>query len=833
MKKKFNVTGMTCSSCSSNIEKEISKLEGVHSVFVNLISNSMIVEYDDKVINCKKIVNVVENIGYGIKDDSNKNIDKNINSELSNMKKKLIISLIFFIPLFYLSMHHMLEKYLNIPAPSFIVDNFDGINNSFIFAFTQFILLLPIIFSNQNYFINGFKSFIHKKPNMDSLIAIGSSAAIIYGIYALYKIGYGFSYNNLEIVSKFSKDIYFESAASILTLITLGKYLETKSKQKTNDSISKLINLAPKTSIVIKNEKEIEIETKDIALNDIVVIKPGMSIPVDGIIIEGFTSIDESMITGESIPVSKNIDDNVISGTINKNGYIKFKATKVGLDTTLSQIIKLVEEASNSKAPISKLADKVSSIFVPTVILISLSTFVIWLLCGYSFEFALSLGISVLVISCPCALGLATPIAIMVATGKGAENGILIKNAEALELLYSVDTIVFDKTGTITIGKPNITDIISYGSFTKDEIMSISLSLEEKSEHPLSTSIIEYSKKNNIKSSKVTDFSSITGKGIKGKINDSIYLCGNFNFMKDNNIDVSDIEDTINNLASKGKTPLCISDNKKIIGIIAVKDKIKENSKLAINELKNMKINSIMLTGDNKIAANIIKEEVSIDKVIAEVSPKDKELVIKKLQEENKIVAMVGDGINDSPALTRANVGIAIGSGTDIAIESADIILLKDDLLDVVTAIKLSKSTLKNIKINLFWAFFYNIIGIPLAAGLFYSSFELKLNPMFGALAMSLSSLCVVTNALRLRNFKTNYEKEEIKMYKKIIEIGGMSCNHCAQTVEKALSNIKNVISVEVILEDNIAIIKSKTDIPNEIIEENLNENDFYLIDIK
>lgn len=833
MKKKFNVTGMTCSSCSSNIEKEISKLEGVHSVFVNLISNSMIVEYDDKVINCKKIVNVVENIGYGIKDDSNKNIDKNINSELSNMKKKLIISLIFFIPLFYLSMHHMLEKYLNIPTPSFIVDNFDGINNSFIFAFTQFILLLPIIFSNQNYFINGFKSFIHKKPNMDSLIAIGSSAAIIYGIYALYKIGYGFSYNNLEIVSKFSKDIYFESAASILTLITLGKYLETKSKQKTNDSISKLINLAPKTSIVIKNEKEIEIETKDIALNDIVVIKPGMSIPVDGIIIEGFTSIDESMITGESIPVSKNIDDNVISGTINKNGYIKFKATKVGLDTTLSQIIKLVEEASNSKAPISKLADKVSSIFVPTVILISLSTFVIWLLCGYSFEFALSLGISVLVISCPCALGLATPIAIMVATGKGAENGILIKNAEALELLYSVDTIVFDKTGTITIGKPNITDIISYGSFTKDEIMSISLSLEEKSEHPLSTSIIEYSKKNNIKSSKVTDFSSITGKGIKGKINDSIYLCGNFNFMKDNNIDVSDIEDTINNLASKGKTPLCISDNKKIIGIIAVKDKIKENSKLAINELKNMKINSIMLTGDNKIAANIIKEEVSIDKVIAEVSPKDKELVIKKLQEENKIVAMVGDGINDSPALTRANVGIAIGSGTDIAIESADIILLKDDLLDVVTAIKLSKSTLKNIKINLFWAFFYNIIGIPLAAGLFYSSFELKLNPMFGALAMSLSSLCVVTNALRLRNFKTNYEKEEIKMYKKIIEIGGMSCNHCAQTVEKALSNIKNVISVEVILEDNIAIIKSKTDIPNEIIEENLNENDFYLIDIK
>lgn len=833
MKKKFNVTGMTCSSCSSNIEKEISKLEGVHSVFVNLISNSMIVEYDDKVINCKKIVNVVENIGYGIKDDSNKNIDKNINSELSNVKKKLIISLIFFIPLFYLSMHHMLEKYLNIPTPSFIVDNFDGINNSFIFAFTQFILLLPIIFSNQNYFINGFKSFIHKKPNMDSLIAIGSSAAIIYGIYALYKIGYGFSYNNLEIVSKFSKDIYFESAASILTLITLGKYLETKSKQKTNDSISKLINLAPKISIVLKNEKEIEIETKDIALNDIVVIKPGMSIPVDGIIIEGFTSIDESMITGESIPVSKNIDDNVISGTINKNGYIKFKATKVGLDTTLSQIIKLVEEASNSKAPISKLADKVSSIFVPTVILISLSTFVIWLLCGYSFEFALSLGISVLVISCPCALGLATPIAIMVATGKGAENGILIKNAEALELLYSVDTIVFDKTGTITIGKPNITDIISYGSFTKDEIMSISLSLEEKSEHPLSTSIIEYSKKNNIKSSKVTDFSSITGKGIKGKINDSIYLCGNFNFMKDNNIDVSDIEDTINNLASKGKTPLCISNNKKIIGIIAVKDKIKENSKLAINELKNMKINSIMLTGDNKIAANIIKEEVSIDKVIAEVSPKDKELVIKKLQEENKIVAMVGDGINDSPALTRANVGIAIGSGTDIAIESADIILLKDDLLDVVTAIKLSKSTLKNIKINLFWAFFYNIIGIPLAAGLFYSSFELKLNPMFGALAMSLSSLCVVTNALRLRNFKTNYEKEEIKMYKKIIEIGGMSCNHCAQTVEKALSNIKNVISVEVILEDNIAIIKSKTDIPNEIIEENLNENDFYLIDIK
>lgn len=829
MKKNFNVIGMTCSSCSSNIEKTVSKLNGVNSVSVNLISNSMQLDYDEKVIKSQEVVKAVENIGYKISDENSKNETEKVNIELQNMKYRLMVSLIFFIPLFYLSMHHMLETYLNIPTPKFITNTFDGSNNIFILIFTEFILLLPIIFANQKYYINGLKSLIHKKPNMDSLIAIGSGAAIIYGIYALYKIGYGLSYNKLEVIIKFSKDIYFESAASILTLITLGKYLEAKSKNKTNDAISKLINLTPKTTIIIRNNIQLEIETKDILINDIIIIKPGMIIPVDGIIIEGTTSIDESPITGENMPIQKSINNNVISGTINKNGFIKFKATKVGNDTTLSQIIKLVEEASNSKAPISKLADKISSVFVPIVIIIALLATIIWIIIGADFEFALSIGISVLVISCPCALGLATPIAIMVGTGKGAENGILIKNAESLEILHSVDTIMLDKTGTITIGKPIVTDIIPLNNYKEKDILEIALTLEEKSEHPLSLSIIEYSKEKNIKSLKMDSFISISGKGIKGTISNKEYICGNLSLLENQVVE----KEIINNLAKMGKTPICLANKKEVMGIIAVKDTIKKNSNQAIMELKKMGIHTIMLTGDNSITANIIKEEVNVDEVIAEVLPQDKENIIKNIQDNNKIVAMVGDGINDSPALTRASVGIAIGSGTDIAIESADIILLKNDLLDVVTSIKLSKNVINNIKMNLFWAFFYNTIGIPLAAGLFYPILGWKLSPMFGALAMSLSSLCVVANALRIKKFKINYRNEEIKLNTKIIMIEGMSCNHCTSTIEKVLSSIDGIVNVNVDLNKKCATIKYNNDINDEILINLITDKGFKVLEIE
>ena len=858
-KNKFNIQGMTCSSCQAHVQKAVENLNGIKNVNVNLLSNSMIVEYDEKTLNDKKIIEAVKNEGYGATLAINSQKDKIQNDNentLNSMKKRLIISICFWIPLMYVAMYHMFYDLFGIPVPKLINDLFHGPENAITFGFTQILLLIPIIYVNRNYFIIGFKRLFKLSPNMDSLIAIGSFSAIIYGIYAIYMIGFGLGHNNLELVSRFSNDLYFESAGTILTLITVGKYLETKSKGKTSEAINKLINLAPKTAIVLKNEKEIEVEVKDIKKEDIIIIKPGYSIPVDGIIIEGESSIDESTITGESIPTQKSINDKVISGTINKNGYFKMKATEVGDDTTLAQIIKLVEEAANSKAPISRLADKVSGVFVPIVITIALLATIFWLINGQSFEFALSIGIAVLVISCPCALGLATPVAIMVGTGKGAELGILIKSAESLELLHKVDTVVLDKTGTITQGKPKVIDIITNQDLinevmsqknkvkvvlnknndltSKNNLLKIAGSLEKNSEHPLAEAIIEKTRENNLNLYEVKDFEAISGRGVRGKIDNIEYFGGNLAFMQENNVKLEDVLLKSEELSKQGKTLLYFAKENRLLGIIAVADTIKPTSKIAISKLKKKNLEVIMITGDNKNVAESIGKNLEIDKVISEVMPQDKESEVTKLQASGKRVAFVGDGINDSPALVRSDVGIAISSGTDIAVESADIVLINDDLLSVVSAISLSKKVINNIKMSLFWAFFYNIIGIQVAAGLFYLSFNLKLNPMIGAAAMSLSSVCVVLNALRLKKFKPEFKKcdsenldnKERKIMKKLI-VNGMSCNHCKMSVEKALKKIDNVEDVEVNLETKEVIISSNKEIDNKVIEETIKEAGF------
>lgn len=831
-KVKFNVEGMTCSSCSAHVEKAVNKLNGIKNVNVNLLSNNMIVEYDDSKSNNEEIIKSVIDAGYSasIAENIEKTPAKQEKSEnkkdiIETMKNRLIISICFLIPLMYIAMYHMLYEWFGLPIPQIVNRLFHGSENAITFGFTQLLLLLPIVYVNRNYFIVGFKRLLKRTPNMDSLIAIGSGAAIIYGIFAIYMIGYGLGHNQIDIVNKYSMDIYFESAGTILTLITVGKYLETKSKGKTSDAISKLINLAPKTSIVLRDGKEIEIDLEEIVVGDIINIKPGGSIPVDGIIIEGSSSIDQSSITGESIPVEKTIGDNVVSGTINKNGYFKMKATKVGKDTTLSQIIRLVEDASNSKAPISRLADKVSGIFVPFVISIAVVSTIIWILQGQSFEFALSIGIAVLVISCPCALGLATPVAIMVGTGKGAEEGILIKSAESLELLHLVDTVVLDKTGTITQGKPKVTNIIS--EIEEKELLKFAGSLEKNSEHPLAEAIMEIITNQEIELLEVKEFMSISGRGVKGKINGTTYYGGNISFMEENNINVNEIRLKSDELLKEGKTVLFFARENEIMGTIAVADTIKNTSAQAIKELKKNNLEVVMLTGDNKTVSEQIGNQLGIDKVISEVLPQDKEKEIAKLQEKGNKVAFVGDGINDSPALVRSDIGIAIGSGTDIAIESADIVLIKNDLLDVVTSIRLSKTVIRNIKMNLFWAFIYNIIGIPVAAGLFYLSFGLKLNPMIGAAAMSLSSVCVVTNALRIKRFKSNFKEDKKKMSIKTINVEGMQCNHCKMSVEKALNSLEGVKKVEVNLENKTAIIESDKEIDDDKIKNAIEEAGF------
>ena len=860
MKERFDVTGMTCSACSSHVEKSVSKLTGVENVSVNLLTNSMQVEFDENKLDTAGIIKAVEDAGYGaaVKDGHAKSgtktsgqSDSQENSGLSaveqnvkNMKKRLIVSLIFWIPLMYVSMGHMIYQWLNIPMPPFTMNFLHGNENAITYAFTQFLLLLPILIANQKYFKNGFKTLWHRSPNMDSLIAIGAGAAILYGIFAIYRIGYAMGHGDIMVVHQYAHDLYFESAGTILTLITIGKYLETKSKGKTSEAITKLLNLAPKTVTVVRDGVEQVVDAADVGKGEIFLVKPGESVAVDGIVLEGKSSFDESAITGESIPVPKQEGDAIVSASMNKSGLIRAKATKVGEDTTIAQIIRLVEEASSSKAPIAKMADKIAGVFVPTVITIALITGVIWLISGATFEFAMSTAIAVLVISCPCALGLATPVAIMVGTGKGAENGILIKSGDALETAHQIDTVVLDKTGTITQGKPVVTDIICAAGKNADktQLLQIAGSLEKGSEHPLAEAIVNYCVTNNISLEKVTDFNALFGKGIEGTVSGTHYYAGNEKMMEEKGISLSaEQKNQIRELAKQGRTPLLFADENQFLGIVAVADVVKPTSKEAVQKFRDYGIHVIMLTGDNEVTAQAIKEQVGIDEVIAGVLPTQKEEKISALKQAGHKVAMIGDGVNDAPALASADVGIAIGAGTDVAIESADIVLMKNDLLDAVGAVKLSKAVIRNIKENLFWAFFYNSIGIPLAAGVLYPLFQIKLNPMFGAAAMSLSSVCVVSNALRLRwvklhdakktqsepyqdvaastiadinqhnaldnNIKsTNNDKGESAMTT-TISIEGMMCAHCQAHVEKALKEVAGVTEVTVSLENKNAVV--------------------------
>jgi Cu+-exporting ATPase len=757
---KFDVTGMSCAACVTNIEKTVGKLPAVKSVNVNLLSNSMMVDFDELHLTTDMIEKSVEMAGYQahVRTFISTNVARPeiktnyVFEEQKEMRNHFLISVVFLIPLLYVSMGHM----LGLPYPPFL----HTIQYAFIFAFIQFWLVMPIVYVNRKYFINGFKNLFKATPNMDTLIALGSSAAIVYGIFALFEITNALKAGNSEMVSHFLNDLYFESAGTILTLITLGKFLEAKSKSRTTDAISRLMDLSPKTANVIRNKVEVEIPVEFVEVNEMVMVRPGQMVPVDGIIISGSSSVDESALTGESMPVFKEKGDTVLSASINKTGAFTIRATKVGNDTTLSQIIQLVEEASNSKAPISKLADKISSIFVPVVMLIALAATVYWKLSGQPFDFALSIGIAVLVISCPCALGLATPVAIMVGTGKGAEYGILIKSAESLQMAHKIDTVVLDKTGTLTEGKPRVTNIYISKDTTEKEVLEIAASLEEPSEHPLSEAILVKAKEQKIKLHSVENFQAIAGFGIEGIINEKKYLAGNLKLMNDRKIKLHDFEPLSEKLATEGKTPLFIASENEILGIIAVADVLKSTSKEAIDQLKALGLEVIMLTGDHAKTAAAIQSRLGISTVIADVLPQDKDKEIARLQEAGKMVAMIGDGINDAPALTRANLGIAIGAGTDVAIESADVVLMRNDLLDAVTTLRLSNSAMINIKQNLFWAFFYNIIGIPLAAGVFYTLLDWKLNPMFAAAAMSLSSVTVVLNALRLLRFKPTISKQ-------------------------------------------------------------------------
>ncbi len=726
----IKIGGMTCASCAKAVERATKKLDGVENASVNIATEKANIEYDSSKVKLSQIKSAIEKAGYSIIEEKKEALvdeDKiRKEKEMKTLFTKFIIAVGFSIPLFYIAMGPMISKPF---GPWRVPSIIDPMMNPLNYALIQMILVIPVMMAGYKFYINGFKSLINKNPNMDTLVAIGTSAAFLYSVYTTFKIA-----TTTREVGHGHHQLYFESAGIIIALILLGKYLESRSKGKTGEAIKKLMGLQPKTALIIKGNQEVEIPIDEVEVGDIIIVKPGSKIPVDGIVVEGHTSVDESMLTGESIPVEKNVGDNVTGASINKNGVIKFRAEKVGSDTALAQIIKLVEDAQGKKAPIAALADTVSGYFVPAVIIISLVSAALWFIVGNKdLEFVLTIFISVLVIACPCALGLATPTAIMVGTGKGAENGILIKGGEALELAHKVDTVIFDKTGTITEGKPTVTDIITTNNVDERYLLQLASSAEIK---------------------KVENFKAIPGHGIEVTIDGDIVLLGNKKLMNDKNIDLGDLESKSDELASLGKTPMYIVVDNTLCGIIAVADTVKENSKKAIEKLHEMGIKVAMVTGDNKKTADAIAKEVGIDIVVSEVLPRDKSNEVKKLQEKGKFVAMVGDGINDAPALAQADIGIAIGSGTDVAMESADIVLMKSDLIDVPTAIKLSHETIKNIKQNLFWAFGYNTIGIPIAAGLLYIFGGPLLNPMFAAAAMSLSSVSVVTNALRLKNFK-------------------------------------------------------------------------------
>ena len=848
---KYDVTGMSCAACQARVEKTVSQLNGVKSCSVNLLSNSMAVEYDENVINDDSIIKSVIGAGYGARvkvDHGTGSIEK---EQIKSAKTRLIVSLVLSIPLMYIAMGHMFGW----PLPGFLL----GDENLLNFALSQLVLATPVLIINKKYFTGGIKSLFKGSPNMDSLICIGSGASYIYGIYAISKIAIGINTGDLALAHTYGMNLYFESAAMILAFINIGKYMEARGKGKTTDTIAKLIDLTPKTALLEKDGKEIVVPLEQVQVGDILIVKSGDSIPVDGLVIFGSGSVDESAITGESLPVDKVVGSTVIGATINKSGYFKMQAEKIGSDTALSRIISLVEEAASSKAPIAKLADNVSRVFVPIVIGIAILVFIIWLLVEGNFEFAMSMGISVLVISCPCALGLATPTAIMVGTGKGAENGILIKSAEALEILSSVDTVVLDKTGTVTVGEPKITDIETY-DITTDEFLTLAGSLENTSEHPLARAIVEECNERKLNLLEATDYENIPGQGIVGKLagKKGEFFGGNSKLAAAKGIKVEECV----KWADDGKTVLYFGCDDKLLGVIAVADTIKSTSIVAIEAMQKRNLATYMMTGDNTKTAKSIGKKVGITNIFAEVLPEDKEANVHKLQSENRKVVFVGDGINDAPALVRADVGIAIGAGTDVAIEAADVVLMKNSLADVVAAIELSASVIRNIKQNLFWALFYNCLGIPLAAGIFYSILGWQLNPMFAAFAMSMSSLFVVTNALRLRNFEPtlkvsgtesqmpkekirrivaveetatenkddNTEKGDIVMKKEMV-VEGMMCGHCSARVEKVLNAIDGV-TAKVDLEKKTAYIELSKEVADDVLKQAVIDADYEVVSL-
>lgn len=978
MKERYHVTGMSCSACSSHVEKAVNKLENVEKASVNLLTETMDVTYDETKITSTEIIDAVVKAGYGASvmtegsaagaggrstsgnagstgrsaADGKQELQQKLDADARAMKWRLGISIGFLIPLMYVSMHHMLKEWFGIPVPAFIVNTMHGNANAMNFALTQFLLLLPILYVNRKFFSVGFKTLAHRSPNMDSLIALGSGAALVYGIFAMYRISYGLGYGDMAVVEHYSHDLYFESSGTILTLITVGKYLESRSKGKTSEAITKLMNLAPKVAILVTEDgQEKEVPTESLQKGDVFLVKPGSLVPVDGIVLEGNSSVDEAAITGESVPVEKQAGDHVVSATVNKAGFLKCRADRVGDDTTLAQIIRLVEEASASKAPIAQLADKVAGVFVPTVMAISLVTLIVWLASGATAEFAISTAIAVLVISCPCALGLATPVAIMVGTGVGASNGILIKTGEALQQAKEIDTVVLDKTGTITSGKLKVEEAGGYQSdFPVDAMMQIAAALEKKSEHPLAEAVVEYAESFRLTIPEITDFQATFGRGVEGALAQDFaaqeflkkdgptavfyagkfdekntgnsvgtengtkdaatmtkessesaelsqrktilpagtkFYVGNLAFLQEKNIILPDgALDALNRMADEGMTPLLVAMDVNFqevnfreggsqeaciqktwpketgfLGIIGVADTVKATSYEAIQAWEKMGVKVIMLTGDNRRTAEAVRQKLGISEVVAEVLPQDKEKKVSELKRQGHKVAMIGDGINDAPALAAADVGMAIGAGTDVAMESADIILMKNDLRDAVTAMKLSRAVIRNIKENLFWAFFYNCIGIPLAAGVLYPAFQIRLNPMFGAAAMSLSSIFVVGNALRLRGFKSGFttlkkgapeaarkeieithaateeeqcilkapaeqnnrqdvkqEKERTNTMTKVISIEGMMCTHCTGTVQKALEAVEGVKAVTMSLEQKNAAVELASDVADEVL---------------
>lgn len=858
MKQKFDITGMSCSACSAHVEKAVSRVPGIDTVQVNLLQNSMVVEYAEGATDAQKIIAAVVDAGYGAsakrQGGDTRREENTLQKETADaaraMKHRLGWSIGFLALLMYVSMGHMLGW----PLPELLVSH----ENVMVFALTQLFLTLPVMYLNRKYFENGFKTLLHGAPNMDTLVAMGSTAAAGYSVSQLFVMGYAMGHGNMPLAHDCAMNLYFEAAAMILALVTIGKYMESRSKSRTSDAITKLMDLAPKTALVLRDGTEMEIPSEEVRIGEIVIIKPGQSIPVDGTLTEGSGTVDESAITGESIPVEKKAGDRLTGATVNRAGYFQMKADRVGEDTTLSQIIRLVEEAGGSKAPIAKLADTVSGIFVPIVLSIAVVTIVVWLLLGHTFSFALASGIAVLVISCPCALGLATPTAIMVGTGRGAEQGILIKSGESLETAHLVDTVVLDKTGTITEGHPAVTDVYTAEGVKETELLRLAASVEQASEHPLAEAIVQYAGKQSVPLDKTVDFEAVAGQGVVGTVGTKMVLAGNLKMMQARQVDTMGLEEQGEAFAEEGKTALYIAADGRLLGVLAVADPVKKTSRDAIRELEKMGLSVVMLTGDHEKTARAIQRQLGITRVVAEVLPQDKEREVRRLQEEGHKVAMVGDGINDAPALARADVGIAIGAGTDVAIESADIVLMKSDLLDAAAAVQLSRAVIRNIKQNLFWAFFYNALGIPLAAGVFYPLLGWQLNPMFGSAAMSFSSVFVVSNALRLKGFRpTFFQKrsseaeasaaadiksadgkadlqtwnKEDKTMKKTMKIEGMMCNHCTGRVDKVLNALEGV-EATVSLEDKAAYVTLTGEVSDELLKKTVEDEGYQVLEI-